>query len=94
MATGPEILLVDGYTVSRDQFANPARYGLTSVTLPACDLTPQKNVLGSSLVCNTHNLIPGVVAFYQFADAVHPTPYGHGLLAYAVASAIHAKGWM
>lgn len=94
LATGTAVLHVDAYAVSQDQFAKPAYYGLTSVTLPACDLTPQKNALGSSLVCNKRNLIPGVVTYYQFADSVHPTPYGHGLLAYAVAKAMHTKGWL
>lgn len=94
LATGSSVLHIDAYTTSREQFANPAYYGLTSVTLPACDLTPQKNALGSSLVCNKGNLIPGVVTYYQFADGVHPTPYGHGLLAYAVAKAMFTKGWL
>ncbi|MBK7052994.1 MAG: SGNH/GDSL hydrolase family protein [Rhodoferax sp.] len=94
LSTSSAVLYVDAYAVSQAQFANPAYYGLTNVTLPACDLTPLKNVLGSSLVCNKGNLIPGVVTNYQFADAVHPTPYGHSLLAYAVAMAMHKKGWL
>lgn len=92
--SGSSTLLVDAYATSRDQFAHPAYYGLTNVTLPACDLSPEKNALGSSLVCNTKNLIPGVVSYYQFADGVHPTPYAHGLLAYAVANAMYKKGWL
>ncbi len=91
LSTSSAVLHIDAYTTSREQFANPAYYGLTSVTLPACDLTPQKNALGSSLVCNKGNLIPGVVTYYQFADAVHPTPYGHSLLAYAVAKAMFTR---
>ncbi len=94
LSTGASVLHVDAYAVSQDQFAHPAYYGLTNVTLPACDLTPQKNALGSSLVCNKGNLIPGVVTYYQFADAVHPTPYAHGLLAFAVAKAMYNKGWL
>jgi len=92
LATGPAVLFIDAYTTSRDQVANPAQYGLTNVTMPACDLTPLKNALGSSLVCNKTNLIPGVVKRYQFADSVHPTPYAYGLLAYAVSKALIVKG--
>ena len=94
LATGPAVLFVDAYTISRDQVAHPAKYFLTNVTTPACDLTPAKNPLGSSLVCTTKNLIPGVVSRFQFADGVHPTPYAHGLLAVSVSAAILQKGWL
>lgn len=94
LATGSAVLFVDAYTISRDQVANPAKYFLANVTTPACDLTPAKNALGSSLVCTTKNLIPGVVSRFQFADGVHPTPYAHGLLAVAVSAAILQKGWL
>lgn len=73
---------VDTYTSSRDQAANPAKYGLTNVAAPACDLTPAANPLGSSLVCTPANVITGVdVSKYGFADTVHPTPYGYQLIA-------------
>lgn len=94
LPTSAAVLLVDAYTISRDQVANPAKYYLNNVTTPACDLTPAKNALSSSLVCTTKNLIPGVVSRFQFADGVHPTPYAHGLLAVAVSTAILQKGWL
>ncbi|MCU6435740.1 SGNH/GDSL hydrolase family protein [Undibacterium sp. Jales W-56] len=88
------VLYVDAYTVNRDQFANPAIYGLTNVTTPACDLTPAKNPLGSSLVCNKSNTISGSVDNYQYADSVHPTPYGYLLLARYVSKEMVARGWL
>ncbi|MFZ6845976.1 SGNH/GDSL hydrolase family protein [Undibacterium sp. RuTC16W] len=88
------ILYVDAYTINRDQFANPAIYGLTNVTTPACDLTAAKNPLGSSLVCNKSNTISGSVDNYQYADSVHPTPYGYLLLARYVSKEMVAKGWL
>lgn len=94
LSNSASVLFVDAYTISRDQVANPAKYLLTNVTTPACDLTPAKNALGSSLVYTTKNLIPGVVSRFQFADGVHPTPYAHGLLAVAVSTAILKKGWL
>jgi outer membrane lipase/esterase len=93
LSTSASVLLVDAYTISRDQVANPAKYFLANVTTPACDLTPAKNPLGSSLTCTTKNLIPGVVSRFQFADGVHPTPYAQGLLAVAVSAAVLQKGW-
>jgi phospholipase/lecithinase/hemolysin len=93
--TEANTLFVDAYTVSRDQAANPAQYGLTNVQLPACDLTPAKNPLASSLVCSGTNVIAGgPVDKYQFADAVHPTPYGYQLLAQLVSSEMAKKGWL
>ncbi|MFM2400334.1 MAG: hypothetical protein RL341_2491 [Pseudomonadota bacterium] len=93
--TEANVLLVDAFTVSQAQAANPAQYGLTNVTIPACDLSPAKNPLGSSLVCTSNNLIAGgPVDKYQFADGVHPTPYGYQLLAQLVSSEMAKKGWL
>jgi len=92
--SGTDVLLVDAYTVSRDQNANPAKYGLTNVTAPACDLTPAKNPLGSSLVCTKANLAAGATDTYQYADTVHPTPYGYRLLADLVTAQMGSRGWL
>lgn len=92
--TEANVLYVDAYTTSGDEAAHPAAYGLTNTTLPACDLTPAKNPLGSSLVCNATNLIPGVVDHYQYADSVHPTPFGYQLLAQLVSTEMAKKGWL
>ena len=60
--------------------ANPAAFGLTNVTTPACT-TP------SSITCTTATLVaPNADKTYAFADGVHPTPAGHQIIAdYAVA---------
>lgn len=92
--TGVDVLLVDAYAVSRDQNANPSKYGITNATTPACDLSPAKNPLGSSLVCTRNNLIAGVTDNYQFADTVHPTPYGYKLLADLVTTEMSKRGWL
>lgn len=88
------VLLVDVYGVSHDQATNPAPYGLTNVTTPACDLTAAKNPLQSSLVCTGKNLIAGDVSHYSFADTVHPTPFNNLLLARYVAEQMVIKGWL
>lgn len=92
--SGTDVLLVDAYTVGREQLANPAKYGLTNVTTPACDLSPEKNALGSSLVCTRANVIPGAVDNFQYADTVHPTPYGYKLLADLVTEEMDKRGWL
>ncbi|MET3109349.1 outer membrane lipase/esterase [Oxalobacteraceae bacterium GrIS 2.11] len=100
--TSPKVLYVDLFTVSDQQISDPAAFGLTNVTTPACNLNSPNNILanpaipnsGSSLVCNETNLIPGDVSYYEFADSVHPTPYGNILLAKFVAKQMLVKGWL
>lgn len=92
--TSPNVLLVDVYSVSVNQIVNPTAYGLTNVTDTACNLTAPTNPLGSSLVCNASNVIPGDISHYEFADQVHPTPYGNILIARYVASQMAIKGWL
>ena len=44
-----KILLVDVYSVDHDQAIEPAQYGLSNITTPACDSTK----VGSSLLCSS-----------------------------------------
>jgi phospholipase/lecithinase/hemolysin len=89
-----KVAYVDTFAASHDQATNPAPYGLTNVTTPACDLTAPKNPLGSSLVCNSTNLIAGDISHYSFADSVHPTPFVQLLLARYVSKYMVQKGWL
>jgi len=89
-----EVLLVDIFYVSHDQATNPGPYGLTNVKDPACDLTPAKNPLGSSLTCNLNNLKSSDVGRWSFADTVHPTPFLNWLAAGYVAEKMIMKGWL
>ena len=88
------VLLVDLFYLSHDQAVNPAPYGLTNVKDTACDLSPAKNPLDSSLVCNGSNLKAGDVSHYAFADDVHPTPFLNQLLARYVSEKLVIKGWL
>ncbi len=98
------VLYVDAFTASDQQNANPAQFGLTNVTSPACDLTktgvqvPGVGLvpLASSLFCTKDSLVvdEATAATYEFADTVHPTPYGYKLLAQLVSSRLIAKGWL
>lgn len=95
LPNSPNLLVIDAFTLSKDQVANPTTYGFTNVTHTACDLTvPGPNPLGSSLVCNVSNLITGEdTSTYMFADTVHPTPYNHSLFAGYVLQQMASKGW-
>ena len=85
------ILYVDIAAFSREQASNPSKYGLTSVSAPACG----NNALGGfSLVCTVNSLQPGDVSRYMFADGTHPTPYEHALIARYVAEQMAARKWL
>jgi phospholipase/lecithinase/hemolysin len=93
LGTDDKILYVDLATISRDQATNPAPYGLTNTTTPACGAA--NNILGgSSLVCNKTNVINADVSHYMFADSVHPTPFEYALIARYVAEQMMVKGWL
>ncbi|MCY4753113.1 SGNH/GDSL hydrolase family protein [Pelomonas aquatica] len=92
--SGTDLVWVDAAQGVRDEIANPAKYSLANVTMPACDLSPAKNPLASSLVCNANNVVAGDVSHYLFADTVHPTPYGEQLLSQAVSLELARKGWL
>lgn len=92
--SGATVTIVDAYTEGRAQAANPAQYGVTNSTTPACNLAPAANPLGSSLVCNSANVITGDISHYYFADSVHPTPYGYQLLAQLVSRSLAQAGWL
>lgn len=86
-----KIMYVDLWAISHDQITNPAPYGLTNTSTPACGA----NALGtSSLVCNASKLIAGDVSHYMFADDVHPTPFEHSLIARYVAEQMIVRGWL
>lgn len=102
LAGTPGLLLVDAYTQGLDQYTNPAKYGITNVTTPACSsaapsaTNPAGNILGgSSLACTVNNTLSGVdVSSYFYADTVHPTPVGYKLLDRYVAEQMAKVGWL
>lgn len=93
LAGNDNVLFIDLFTRFRDHAANPSLYGIGNVTTPACDLTPAKNPLGSSLVCNANNLIAGDTSKYYFADSVHPTPLGQSLFASYISEELTKRKW-
>lgn len=90
----PSVLIVDTFTYSQDQVRQPAQYALDNATTPACDLNPAVNPFGSSLICSTATLRPGVdQTRFLFADGVHPTPTGYRLTTQYVLIQMLRRGW-
>ena len=104
---GLPVKLMDQNLTGKDVYANPAKYGLTNNTVPACDAAKIQIITGgaitdgSSLFCNS---TPGVpyngtrtgadVNTWQFADGVHPTPGGHKVISTTVVQQLKAYGWL
>jgi outer membrane lipase/esterase len=69
------IIPVNVYGLFNEIIANPAAYGFTNVTTPAC-------TTASSISCTPATLVaPNAAQTYLFADDVHPTPAGHRIIA-------------
>ncbi len=92
---GTPVVLVDAFAQLREQAANPAKYGLTNTTDPACSTTSPANPLqGSSLACTAASTVAADTSTYLFADSVHLTPLGYRLLAEQVEARMAAAGWI
>jgi outer membrane lipase/esterase len=105
--TGAPVQIVDTFALFKEGYANPAKYGITNNTIPACDATVISAIThgqvtdGSSLFCNStvglpyYGLRAGASATtWQFADSVHPTTGGHKLISDTFAAQLHAFGWI
>ncbi len=88
------VLFIDAFAENQKQFAMPAQFGLSNVTDKVCKVDSVTNPSGSSLFCNPSNVIAGDTSRYLFADGVHPTPYGHKLLAQFVNKELVLAGWL
>lgn len=82
------VLLVDAFARSQAQSERPDDFGLDNATDPVCTSN-----LGS-WNCTAQTLIAEATPRYLYADDVHPTPYGHFLLADLVSTALVARGWL
>ena len=105
--TGLPVQLVDANAIFREAYNNPARYGVTNNTFPACDaakivaITGGAVTDGSSLFCNSTAGVPyngvrdGVdTSTWQFADGVHPTTLGHKVISDEALRLLRSYGWL
>ena len=108
VANDKRVVLVDFYTAFNDQIANPAQYGLTNVTTPACPITgmgsdglPLYNFQTCTAAALSAMTPPAGATggsnwwqTYAFSDGFHPTPLGYQLLSQLVAKSLATAGWL
>ena len=105
--TGVPVQLIDLNPAVRAIAANPATFGFTHATTPACDAAKIAAVTsgaitdGSSLFCNAtpgapyNGLRTGAdVNTWLFADTVHPTTGGHVAFSTEILKQLQAAGWI
>jgi len=105
--TGQPVQLIDTFTLFKDGYTNPAKYGITNNTVPACDAAKISAITGgavtdgSSLFCSATAGAPynglradADVQTWQFADSVHPTTGGHKIISDAFSAQLVAFGWL
>ena len=101
------VQIIDLFTFFKDPVANPAKYGLTNITVPTCDaakinaITRGAITNGTALFCSS---TPGVpfnglrtgadVNTWYFSDAVHPTTGGHKIFSDEVLRQLRSFGWL
>jgi phospholipase/lecithinase/hemolysin len=105
--TGQPVQIIDTFTLFKDAYQNPGKFGFVNNTTPACDpdkisvITGGAVTTGSSLFCNAtpgapyNGLRTGAdVTTWQFADDVHPTTGGHKVISDAFTAQLQAFGWI
>ncbi|WP_201594284.1 autotransporter domain-containing protein [Psychrobacter vallis] len=74
-STGANIIPLDTFDLLQQIADNPAAYGFTNVTTPACNTN-------NSLLCGSNDLqTPNANETYFFADGIHPTGSAHQMIA-------------
>jgi outer membrane lipase/esterase len=79
-----DIIPMNVFGLFNEIIANPAAFGLTNVTTPACTTTSALNCTLATLVA------PNADKTFAFADGVHPTPAGHQIISDYAAAIIEA----
>ncbi len=86
--TSPNVLYLDLVQTTAKEISHPTDYGILDASKTACGST-------SGLLCTeatTTPIAPDSSHFF-YADSVHPTPYGHALVANFVHQQMYARGW-
>jgi outer membrane lipase/esterase len=104
---GQPVGIIDGDGIFKNIYANPAAFGITNITSPACDVAKIKAITGgaitngSSLFCNSTAGAPfnamaagASPTTWFFADGVHPTTGGHKVFTDEAMKTLRALGWI
>lgn len=92
--TGVNIIPVNAFAILNELVADPARFGFTNVTTPACSGTALACLPTGTTSPTGSNYQPGTENTNLFADGVHPTTAAHAMLAQYAESIITAPGEM
>jgi phospholipase/lecithinase/hemolysin len=104
---GQPVQIVDTNAIFVDVVGNPGKYGLTNVSLAACDvakisaLTGGKVTNGASMFCNGtpgapyNTLVAGAdVETWAWADVAHTSIGGHKAISQNALSLLKSYGWI
>ncbi len=81
-SAGLHVIPIDAYSFLSEVFANPARYGFSNVTVPACKPFPPFSTAPDAFFCPPGNtLTPNAAQTFLFADGIHPTTAAHAEIA-------------
>lgn len=92
-SSGMNVIPVNTFALINEVVANPAAYGFTNVTTPACGIGSSSVLCGPQGSGLPYTYAPGTNQTYLFADGVHPTTGADVLLGQYVMSIINAPGY-
>ena len=93
---GLNVIPINTFALINEVVANPAAYGFTNVTAPACGAGSSSVVCGPQGATSglfLYHYAPGTNQTYLFADGVHPTTAADVMLGQYVMSVINAPGY-
>ena len=86
---GLRVIPVDAFTFLSEITANPAAFGFTNITTPACGPFPPFSSAPDALFCPPNVwAAPNANLTFLFADGIHPTTAAHALIAQFVEAMI------
>lgn len=78
---GIRAIPIDSFSFLSEIRANPAAFGFTNITTPACRAFPPFSSGPDSFFCPPNAFTAGTQDTFLFADGIHPTSAGHRLIA-------------
>ena len=85
---GIRVIPIDAFAILSQVGQNPAAFGFTNTTTPACGPFPPFSSGPDALFCPPQVQAPGGAQHYLYADGVHPTTASHAIIANIVEAMI------